>query len=551
MAGFKYHLGASNLILCMLWQLFDSRIDFFRQYFIIISSFPLNPERNIMIFNGSEYHWKTGYDRQHMAGHFLDWENQPNLYKHYTGIQSIPLSPVSRFPNESIWGLAPPVANKPSARTLDKNRLSKILYLAGGITARRRQGGKDFYFRSVASAGALYPSEIYVGLYSGIDLDAGLYHFNVDNFALTPLRLGNFRGYSCEMTGPSRLDQRLCASFFLAGIFFRSAWKYRARAFRYVLLDTGHVLQNLILALASEKLNFSCHYDFNDEKMARLIGLDTRREVGLVCVNVYGGPLPATQEPVIEKIPAVDPLPAEIIMSSQVSQHEVAYEDMIRVYLAGTMNSTRPLSEKINTTGVTATGWEPVGKTDPSDEEHTYTPSVFFRRSKRNYIDQPLSGNKFRHLLNLLCRAGRADGACHAFTGLSVGFLSGNIDGFDPGFYLLDPDKEQTGKVADGHLINPMASICLDQRWLANAAVHFLFMANLEAIDRQTGARGYRYAMLNAGRIGQLIYLGATALGLGCCGIGALYDDEARELLGLNPGSALLYLVAAGPVKRA
>jgi len=56
--------------------------------------------------------------------------------------------------------------------------------------------------------------------------------------------------------------------------------------------------------------------------------------------------------------------------------------------------------------------------------------------------------------------------------------------------------------------------------------------------------------MMTAGRIGQTIYLGATALGLGCCGIGALYDGEARELLGLNRESVLLYLVAAGLVKR-
>jgi len=95
-----------------------------------------------------------------------------------------------------------------------------------------------------------------------------------------------------------------------------------------------------------------------------------------------------------------------------------------------------------------------------------------------------------------------------------------------------------------------MTPACLDQNWLANAAVHFVFMANLQRLDRLYGGRGYRYAMLNAGRLGQLIYLGATALGLGCCGIGALYDHEAQKILGLNVDSALLYLVAAGPVKR-
>ena len=74
-------------------------------------------------------------------------------------------------------------------------------------------------------------------------------------------------------------------------------------------------------------------------------------------------------------------------------------------------------------------------------------------------------------------------------------------------------------------------------------------MTNLSEIDRTWGPRGYRYAMLTAGRLGQTLYLGATALDLGCCGIGALYDGEARELIGLNEASALLYLVAAGPVK--
>jgi len=74
-------------------------------------------------------------------------------------------------------------------------------------------------------------------------------------------------------------------------------------------------------------------------------------------------------------------------------------------------------------------------------------------------------------------------------------------------------------------------------------------MANLDQIDQYLGARGYRYAMLNAGRAGQRVYLAATALGYGACGIGALYDDEASKMLSLNDQSALLYLVAVGSTK--
>jgi nitroreductase len=75
--------------------------------------------------------------------------------------------------------------------------------------------------------------------------------------------------------------------------------------------------------------------------------------------------------------------------------------------------------------------------------------------------------------------------------------------------------------VAQGGFTEKMARICLDQRWLANAGIHFLFMTNLHVLDRTWGARGYRYAMSTAGRIGQRLYVAATAMGLGCCGIGA------------------------------
>ena len=119
-----------------------------------------------------------------------------------------------------------------------------------------------------------------------------------------------------------------------------------------------------------------------------------------------------------------------------------------------------------------------------------------------------------------------------------------------PGFYLVDRKKQATGMIASGSYMDGMTRVCLDQGWLANAGVHFLFLADLDLLERAWGPRGYRYAMMTAGRLGQRLYVEATAMGLGCCGIGALYDEEARELLGLNESSRLLYLVAVGVVKR-
>ena len=132
----------------------------------------------------------------------------------------------------------------------------------------------------------------------------------------------------------------------------------------------------------------------------------------------------------------------------------------------------------------------------------------------------------------------------------ATGLLTANIEGVESGFYVMDSDRQKIGLVTNGRMVDKMAAVCLNQDWLRNASIHFLFMSNLRLSDNNYGPRGYRYAMLEAGRLGKAIYLGATSLGLGSCGIGALYDWEAKELLGLNNDSFLLYLVAAGIVKK-
>ena len=174
------------------------------------------------------------------------------------------------------------------------------------------------------------------------------------------------------------------------------------------------------------------------------------------------------------------------------------------------------------------------------------------RRSRRNFISEALSGDAFFELLSFLSLSFGIGHPlpCPAGSDISTGLLVQSVENIPSGFYLCDFSNNRWTQVRPGRLNCDMAAACLDQKWLKNAALQFCFLANLDQLDRNWGARGYRYAMLEAGRLGQRIYVAAAALGLGCCGIGALYDNEARTLLGINKNSALLYLVAAGPVKR-
>ena len=506
-----------------------------------------------MIRSGKEYHTVTSYDRYRMTGHALDWPNQPNVYKTYEGIDPVPLPDVSQFPETSLWELTRTQAQTASHSTLTLERISQIIALSYSLTAKSRQAGYEFYYRSVASAGALFPTELYLGAYEVDGLNSGLYHYGIRNRTITPLRLGAFSEVAGNALGENQIEN-LSACFFITGIFFRSAWKYRARAFRYVLLDTGHLLENLLLATKALRIPFSVYYDFDDNKMEKLLGLDDKREVCLACVTVGATSSTPPSSPGREKVwEGVDILPENFQEASRVSGREVFYEEIAACYRAGNSlpESKQTDFDLLTKLGVIPQKWEDLIPCE-FEEETPYPQAVFYRRSKRNYIDQTLPHQKFLRLLNLISGAACQDfPPKHRYSAtLAIGLLTGNIEKTAPGFYLLDAINRKMGCVSTGHLMHKMASVCLDQEWLRSCSVHFLLMTNLTEIDQAYGPRGYRYAMLTAGRIGQSIYLGATALGLGCCGIGALYDGEARELLGLNQESALLYLVAAGPVKQ-
>jgi hypothetical protein len=68
------------------------------------------------------------------------------------------------------------------------------------------------------------------------------------------------------------------------------------------------------------------------------------------------------------------------------------------------------------------------------------------------------------------------------------------------------------------------------------AAVFVLSMDRaVFAADPLGPARGYRHAFLEAGFVGERIYLDAVPRGLGVCAVGAFYDDEATKLVRVDP----------------
>jgi SagB-type dehydrogenase family enzyme len=180
-----------------------------------------------MSITSKQYHQETSYQRNKMGGHFLDWENQPNVFKAYPEVTSIHLSREVQFPETTLCNLFKRFhAKKETPSKLTIEDLSCIFMLTYGLTAKARHAGGEFYYRNAASAGALYPTEIYVSTRNVKDLEDGLYHFSIAQHGLCLLRRGDLSPWILKAGQPPNTKPPMLA-FFFSAIFFRSAWKYR------------------------------------------------------------------------------------------------------------------------------------------------------------------------------------------------------------------------------------------------------------------------------------------------------------------------------------
>jgi SagB-type dehydrogenase family enzyme len=501
-----------------------------------------------MALTSKEYHQLTSYQRDKMPRHFLDWQNQPSTFKTYPDNELIHLPRDVQHGNEKLSKIFKYSQANDSVCIPHVDDLPRILSLAYTITSKAPHGDGFYYYRSVASAGALYPVEIYVATHDVKGLQDGLYHFSIANHALVLLRNEDVSGFVADSLQETPKN-RPSLIFLLTAIFFRSAWKYKERAYRYHLLDTGHLIENLVLALKAQRLPFFLSYDFDDHEFNRLLGLDETKEICLAVCHVPGPHIFRKDD----ERKDVSELGDSIKVASRVSNKEIEYLAIRDIHKAGMLQKSdlRAAFPEISPVEIPKGRTIEIKTTDTWPEKMNHKEAFLFRRSRRNFIPKPVSHSCLMALLESLnindpASASESDGDQNS---ISMGLIIGNVDGFEPGFYLMNRSKRSLQMVSEGRFTDLMAHICLDQRWLANAAIHFLFVTDIEALDRSWGARGYRYAMMTSGRLGERLYLAATAMGLGCCGIGAFYDAEASQLLGLTKESRLFYLVAVGLIK--
>ncbi|HZH13078.1 MAG TPA: SagB/ThcOx family dehydrogenase [Archangium sp.] len=125
--------------------------------------------------------------------------------------------------------------------------LAKALFMGYGITRDNSDTHFPRPFRTIPSGGALYPLEIYVHATRVQGLEPGLYHYDPEDSSLDVLRVGDDSGILASSAFQPELVQDAAAILLVSAVFMRSTFKYGDRGYRFVLLEAGHLAQNVIL----------------------------------------------------------------------------------------------------------------------------------------------------------------------------------------------------------------------------------------------------------------------------------------------------------------
>jgi SagB-type dehydrogenase family enzyme len=150
-----------------------------------------------------------------------------------------------------------------SGRSITSGQLSQLLWACQGITRG--------YYRTVPSAGATYPLEVFVLVGEGgvESVDEGVYRYVPKEHSVIHHLPGDMRGGLYSACLGQGFIRSAPLSFVVCAEYSRTTAGYGDRGVRYVHMEVGHLGQNL--ALQGEALGLCSVMvgAFHDEKVSR------------------------------------------------------------------------------------------------------------------------------------------------------------------------------------------------------------------------------------------------------------------------------------------
>ncbi|MEO0540668.1 MAG: SagB/ThcOx family dehydrogenase [Cyanobacteria bacterium P01_A01_bin.105] len=537
------------------------------------------------------YHQRTKYDPETIAqtGKALDWSQQPVPYKTYPLGAEIDLKPFLK--GEATSGEAAS-GGGPGQLTPEEDtwwrRLSHFLVSSYGLTAKVMTPGEPVYLRASPSAGGLYPAEVYLISRGTSLVPAGLYNYQARSHSL--LRFWEDYPWPALQAAcfwhPALENIQL--ALVVTGVFQRSVWRYQARAYRRILLDSGHLLGNLVLA--GSLCDYRPHLigGFIDEAVNRLLYLEEGEE-GAIAVLALADLLEVSQNlslgctalptethvdyphldgddllPYLHQVSQIAPSPDLSLSQGQPARPSAQPPEP----------SPEPFPEPSPAEPDVQPEGPPEVTSPPSDKyalpfgekRTTTTPPISWgeglshlnstilrRRSTRHYTGADLPLTALLQVLDFTYQPThyREQGldANPDYFDLSLietfVAVSGVTD-LEPGCYYYAPQAQTLRQVRFKQFRRELHYLCLGQNLGRDAAAIVFHTADLSKAIERYGDRAYRYLHLDAGHLGQRLNLAAIGLQLGVSGIAGFFDDQVNDVLGIPEDEAVLYITTLG-----
>ena len=185
-------------------------------------------------------------------------------------------------------------ANRQSRRNFTDESLSleELAFLLWATQGVRKPHRQTPHFRTVPSAGARHSFETYLFVHRVEGLPVGLYRYLPLSHQLVLLR-------ELQAGWRQHLSRAVFGQQFVLGgavvlvwttVPYRMEWRYLQAAHRVILLDAGHVCQNLYLACEAIEAGTCAIAAYDQEGLDALLGVDGTNQfaVYLAPVGKYG-----------------------------------------------------------------------------------------------------------------------------------------------------------------------------------------------------------------------------------------------------------------------
>jgi SagB-type dehydrogenase family enzyme len=211
------------------------------------------------------------------------------FYDHY---HNIALPDVKEGCNIDV-NLLETISNRESEREFSSKEitmedLSKLLNYSYGVNRNYKDKGFARLLRYIPSGGGLYPLELYFFANNIKNLEKGLYHFQSEKNSIQRLNLDiDINKISKCMVQPE-LFSSASLILFVSAVFSRAYFKYSERSYRFILMESGHLMQNYNLvstALGYKSVNVGGFYDYELDELFGFDGL-TQSIIYLNCLGV-------------------------------------------------------------------------------------------------------------------------------------------------------------------------------------------------------------------------------------------------------------------------